>query len=294
MQTLRANAAAPSGAHAASDHRRWTVLWAAGILLVGVWDLLFLNKRAFAHLAQGFANTMIIALAVTACTLVLAWTTANALHRLRSRNHRTLSMMLTFALNLIRSVPQVVGVLLGYILITSLMQQETLRSAWSVLLCVSLTIGFFIFVEMTDLLLERIAYFRKKDFYNAMMASGVAEFRIVNFDILWKNSRLHIFNKLIAVFGMAVFLQCSVDFIVSVGLSTRVNNIAMPPTLGSLLANIDSKQDILAIGHTLTHPLYIHNLFFEHLQGLSTAFFIVFTLLCMHKIGAGFAERHRL
>jgi hypothetical protein len=85
-----------------------------------------------------------------------------------------------------------------------------------------------------------------------------------------------------------------VDFIISVGLSTDVNSVSLPATLGSLLAKLDSKQDILAIGFTLTHPSYAPHLFFAHLQGLTTAFLIVFSLLCIYQIGNGYAERHRL
>ena len=127
-----------------------------------------------------------------------------------------------------------------------------------------------------------------------MRVCGIPDRRIVNFDILWKNSRLHILNKLIAVLGYAVFLQCSVDFIISVGLSTDVNEVTLPPTLGSLLATIDSKQDILAVGYTLTHPLYAGNLLFEHLQGITVAFLIVFSLFSIHAIAKGYAERNRL
>ncbi|RMF56578.1 MAG: hypothetical protein D6748_13145, partial [Calditrichaeota bacterium] len=85
---------------------------------------------------------------------------------------------------------------------------------------------------------------------------------------------------------------CSIDFIISVGLSTEVSSVNLPVTLGSLLAKIDSKQDILAIGHTLMNPGYIGNLFFEHLQGITVAFLIVFSLICMYKISNGFAERY--
>lgn len=127
-----------------------------------------------------------------------------------------------------------------------------------------------------------------------MRVCGISESRIVNFDILWKNSRLHIFNKLIAVFGSAVFLQCSVDFIISVGLSTDINPVSLPVTLGSLLAKIDSKQDILAIGNTLFNPSYLPNLLFQHLQGITVAFLIVFSLFCINNISNGYAERHRL
>jgi ABC-type dipeptide/oligopeptide/nickel transport system permease subunit len=152
----------------------------------------------------------------------------------------------------------------------------------------------FIMPEVADLMRDRIEHFKKLDFYSAMRVCGIPERRILNFDILWKNSRLHILNKLIAVLGYAVFLQCSVDFIISVGLSTNVNETSLPPTLGGLLATIDSKQDILAVGYTLTHPGYAPNLLFEHLQGLTVAFLIVFSLFCIYNIANGYAERHRL
>jgi hypothetical protein len=79
-----------------------------------------------------------------------------------------------------------------------------------------------------------------------------------------------------------------------VGLSARANEVTLPITLGNLLATIDSKQDILAIGNSLTHPAYAIHLFFEHLQGVTIAFCIVFSLLCIYHIANGYAERHRL
>jgi hypothetical protein len=64
--------------------------------------------------------------------------------------------------------------------------------------------------------------------------------------------------------------------------------------MGSLLAKIDSKQDILSIGYALTHPGYIGSLFFEHLLGITVAFLIVFSLMSIYHIANGYAERHRL
>jgi hypothetical protein len=273
---------------------RWLSIWLAGLAIAGIWNLFFLNTPAYRKVLIGFANTMALATMVTACTLVFGWATALAIHLLRSRGMRAAVFAVTFGINILRSIPQVVGALLGYMLITNMLQSGAMSAAPAVFVSMALSISAFVFLEMSDLIMERIAYFQKRDFYNAMVSSGVPEARIVNFDILWKNSRLHIFNKMISVFGMAVFLQCSVDFIISVGLSANVNSIALPTTLGGLLAKIDSKQDILAIGHTLTHPGYIGNLFFSHLQGITAAFLIVFTLLCLHNIAAGFAERHRL
>jgi ABC-type dipeptide/oligopeptide/nickel transport system permease subunit len=175
-----------------------------------------------------------------------------------------------------------------------MIQEGLLRSTWIALLFMAAIVSCFIFLELVDLMRERIDHFKKRDFYSAMLVCGVPRSRIINFDILWKNSRGHVFNKLISVFGMAVFLQCSVDFIISVGLSTNISQVNLPTTLGSMLARIDSKQDILAIGHTITHPSYASNLFLGHLQGISVAFLIVFTLVCIHNLSNAFARRHRL
>jgi ABC-type amino acid transport system permease subunit len=261
---------------------------------VALWDILFLNAPALRLVVSGFVNTFVIALLVVAITLALAWGVTLALHYLEKGNRKSAYMVLTFFLNLIRSIPQIVGVLFGYVAVAALIQAGALRSPMSIFPLLAFSVSLFVFIEFVDLMRERIAHFAKLDFYNAMRVCGITEGRIVNFDILWKNSRIHILNKLISIFGVAIFLQCSVDFIISVGLSTDVNTVTLPATLGGLLANIDSKQDVLAIGYTLTHPSYAPNLFFEHLQGVTVAFLIVFSLLSLYHIANGYAERHRL
>ncbi len=273
---------------------RWLAVWIAGMAVVGTWDVLFLNKPAQHQIAVGFVNTFSIATLVAVFTLILAWGVTLALHFLETGANKTPYLLLTFVLNLIRSVPQIVGILFGYVAVSSLVLTGFLRSAAVIFPLLALCISLFVFIEFVDLMRDRIAHYRKLDFYNAMRVCGISEARVVNFDILWKNSRIHILNKLISVFGAAIFLQCSVDFIISVGLSTDVNSVTLPATLGGLLATLDSKQDILAIGYALTHPGYIHNLFFENLQGLTVAFLIVFTLMSIYQIANGYAERHRL
>lgn len=274
--------------------RLWFALWMAGILLLTVWDLIFLNTPALKRVSEGFVNTGIIAFLVILFTLALGWAAANLLHSLKAHGKIKLYLFVTFLMNLLRSIPQIVGILFGYILVAFLIKTGFLQRNIIIFPFMALIMSLFIFNEMADLMLERISHFRKLDFYSAMRVCGVPEKRIINFDILWKNSRVHIFNKLISVLGIAVFLQCSVDFIISVGLSRDVSAVDLPVTLGSLLAKIDSKQDILAIGYTLTHPGYFGNLLFGHLQGLSVAFLIVFTLICIYHVSNGYAERNRL
>jgi hypothetical protein len=273
---------------------RWVSIWIIGSLSALYWDILFLNKPALNKVVTGFFNTFIIALLVVIFTLVLGWLVTLLLHSLQSRSNKTTYLMTTFFLNLIRSVPQIVGVLFAYIGITLLVEGSVITTNAFVMVIMALSISVFIFLELVDLMRDRIDHFTRLDFYSALRVCGIPEKRVVNFNILWKNSRLHILNKLIAVLGYAVFLQCSVDFIISVGLSTDVNESALPATLGSLLASIDSKQDVLAIGYTLTHPGYAGHLFFEHLQGMTVAFCIVFSLVSIYHIANGYAERHRL
>ncbi|MEO7958318.1 MAG: hypothetical protein ABIW76_16665 [Fibrobacteria bacterium] len=272
---------------------RWLAIWLGGLGLAGAWNAAFLNRPALALILTGFLNTFAVAGMVLVFCLGAGWGAAVALHYSEERT-RPGYLVLTFLLNLIRSVPQIVGILFGYVWIAEAMKRGTLRNPSAIFILMSAVTALFIFNEMSDLMRERIAHFKKGDFYSAMRVCGISKARIVNFHILWKNSRMHVFNKLISVFGMAVFLQCSVSFIISVGLSTEVDLITLPSTLGSVLANIDSKQDILAVGYTFTHPAYITRMFFNHLQGLTTAFVLVFSLLCIHRISTGFAERHRL
>lgn len=272
----------------------WLIIWISALSFLIIWDALFLNKPSFIKLAQGTINTITIALLVTGLTFLISLLLVNILHLSEQNGNRGIYVILTFLLNLIRSVPQILGVLFGYIFISISLEKGTISQNGIIFIIMSICMSLFIMNELIDLLKERIHHFQRTDFYNAMQVCGISEMRIVNYTMFWKNSRLHIFNKLISIFGIAVFLQCSVDFVISVGLSTNVNAVNLPPTLGALLANIESKQDILAIGYALTHPWYISKLPFEHLQGLSIAFVLVISLMSIFQIANGFAERHRL
>lgn len=278
-------------------HKRdqlWFVIWIGGLSTLWVWDSFFLNRPAFERLQEASLNTFAIALEVIVLTALTGWISGVVLARTENSRWHFVYLIATFFFNLIRSVPQIVGILIGYAIVTALIQQGILKSNLAIFLSLGATIALFIFLELTDLIRERIAFFKKRDFYNAMLTCGISEGRIINREILFKNSLSHIFNKLISVFGITIFLQCSIDFIVSVGLSTAISAVNFPVTLGNQLAKIDSKQDILAIGHTLTSPSYFPQLFLQHLQGISVAFVIVFSLLCIYKIANGFAERMEL
>ena len=274
------------------DHL-WITIWLAGLLILWIWNLVFLNSPALHQIEKGFLYTIGIATMVILLSAGLGWG-LTLLDDLLSRRSPELQYVLMFILNLLRSVPQIVGTLIGYVLLTILIQQGVIRSEPVILICMALVIAVFLFMEIFDLLRERIAHFRRLDFYDAMLVCGISERYIINREIILRSSPMHIINKLIGIFGGAIFLLCSVDFIISVGLSTEISPVDLPVTLGSLLAKIDSKQDILAIGHALTHWQYFPKLAFEHLQGITIAGLIVFTLLCIYQIADGYGRRHRL
>jgi len=274
--------------------RLWALLWAGGLVIVGVWLVLFLNEPARERIQAAFFNTMLGGLVAVAAALLLGWGTAHLLLAFERRGQRTAYMAGTYVLNLLRSIPQMIGMLVGYAVITTLILRGTLPSPLVQIVFTSLITSLFIFQEVADLIRERVKHYEQLEFVNALLVCGVPPRVIINKEILLKNSLAHIVQKSVSLFGRAVFLLCSIDFIISVGLSTEVNLVNLPTTLGSMLANLDSKQDILIIGSLVTDPAMIGSLFFEHLQGVSVAFLIVYSLLCIHRIAGGMMERYRL
>jgi ABC-type dipeptide/oligopeptide/nickel transport system permease subunit len=276
------------------DDIAWTAVWIGGLVLVWIWNSAYLNAPAFALLQTAFVNSVAAGLIVVLFALAFGWAAALSFYFLSQRPSLALHSTLRFVIDLVRSVPQIVGMLTGYIVLTLLIDEGAITSQAGQILWTSFVISIFVFVEVADMITERIHHYASSDFVPAMLACGISEWRILNVEILWRNCRGHLLNKTVAVFGMAIFLQCSVDFVVSVGLSNDVNLTNIPVTLGSLLAKLDSKQDILALGIVFSDPSYLPNLFVRHLQGLSTAWIIVFTLLCVARMAEGIAKRYRL
>jgi ABC-type dipeptide/oligopeptide/nickel transport system permease subunit len=276
------------------NHLLWLILWCLGMGVFAAWAAVFLNSPALHELLRAFVNSLAGALLVVLCALVFGWATGVGLYFLDRFEKRRIYLVLNFLLNLIRSIPQIVGILLGYIVVSHLMLGGAFQSTLQQIAVTAVVISLFVFLEVADLIRERIAYYRGLEFYDAMLCCGISEWRIVNGEILLKNSIAHLVQKAVAVFGMAIFLQCSIDFIISVGLSTEVSSTNFPVTLGSVLARMDSKQYILAISTLFTDVTYIKQLLVRHLQGIGTAWTIVFTLLCTYKIANGLLRRYRL
>lgn len=259
-----------------------------------LWARLFLNLPALAELERAFLNSIAGGLVVVFITLLLGWISALGLDYLERSGHGRSFLVSNFLLNLTRSIPQIVGILLGYIVVTRLMLGGSLVSPTQQVLLTAVIISLVIFPDVVELIRQRIAYFRGLEFYDAMLCCGISPWRIINNEILRKNSLVHLVHKAVGVFGMAIFLQCSIDFIISVGLTMDVSSTNFQVTLGSLLARMDSKQDILAISSLFADPGYIGSLLTRHLQGIGVAWTIVYTLLCTYNVANGIVRRYRL
>ena len=273
---------------------RWFLFWFAGLLGLWLWDIVFLNPLAYELIRSAIVNTFAGALTAVVLSLWIGWSVGIALYFLENGTARILHLLLMFILNLIRSIPQIVGLLIGYMILTLLIAYGILQSQLNQILWMAFVISIFCSLEVTDLVTERIMHFRKSDYFHAMLCCGIKESKIINVEILWKNSLSHLLHKLVSLFGVVILLQCSIDFIISVGLSTDVSLSNFPVTLGSLLAKLDSKQDILAVGSMLVDPAYASRILFQHLQGVSVAFIIVFTLLCVFQIADGLVRQYDL
>jgi len=271
----------------------WLIIWLAGLGCLALWDAAFLNRPSFNLVLTAALNTALACTLVIVCSMGLGWMAGVGLYFLETR-HRSLYLAATFLLNIIRSFPQIIGALVGYVVLTLLIENDILKSRLAQLSWMALVIALVVFLEVVDLVRERIGYYSRLDFFQAMLSCGIKESRIVNKEILWKNSRAHLLQKLVSIAGVAIFLQCSIDFVVSVGLSTDVSLSNFPVTLGSLLAKLDSKQDILAIGTTIVRLDNVSSLLFQHLQGISIALIIVFSLVCLYNISNGLVKRFNL
>lgn len=272
----------------------WLVIWIGGLAIVWLWNFAFLNEPAFERIQTAFLNSLVTGSMVVVMALLLGWFAGVGLHLLERSGSKVAYALFSFGTDVLRSIPQIIVVLIGYVALTLMLQGENIHSTSAQLIWIAGSITIAVFLEVADTVRERIDYFRTLDFVDAMLCCGISERRIINVEILWKNSRSHLLHKLIEIFGISVFLQCSIDFIVSIGLSNDVSLSNFPVTLGSLLANVDSKQDILALSNLFTDPGYLTVIAVRHLQGISVAFCIVFTLLCIYMIANGFVRRHKL
>ncbi len=268
----------------------WVVIFLVGFFVIFAWNYFFLNEDAFNKWIEAIFYTYSLAGVTVLISFLFGWGLALFKELAESRGNSAAVLFVNLFLDFLKTAPQIIVLLFGYtVMIFYLRNAPALSFVW---LAFVLSLAFLndVFDEMSN----RIAVFRKSDFYNAMLISGIKESRIINRDILLLNSSAHLINRAVMVFSSAFFLLCSADFIVSVGLTENITLSGLPATLGNILAHVSSKEDILAVRELFSNPLYFPELFTTHLQGISAAAVLVFTLISAYKISNGIVERKRI
>ena len=135
----------------------WFLIWITGLAVLGLWDAFFLNPPAFALVRAAFTNTLFVCTLVLALSLLLGWSTGLLLYFLE-RRRPPIYLAATFGLNLLRSIPQIVGALIGYVVLTVLLENGHLAGKTAQLLWMTLGISLLVFHELADRVRERITY----------------------------------------------------------------------------------------------------------------------------------------
>ena len=272
---------------------RWMLWWATGVGACLGWSWWVLSTPAFDRLTEAAWLGLAMGILVMIFATAWGWVTCMITHFSLLRGRRVITESMSMLTDVIRSIPQIVGVLAVYLVVSFAVESDVLVSRTAISASIALGVSLFVFLEVYDLMSSRLNHFASNELFNALRVCGMSEFRIVNVEVLWRSSRVMILQKVASLLGVTFFLLCSVDFVLSVGLSTEVHPVNLPPTLGSVLARLDSKQDILALGMSISQPSLIPRLLDRHWQGLATAGLLIFTLIALHFIVRGLSNRVR-
>ena len=120
---------------------RWLSFWFLGMIVVWIWDALFLDPLSYELVQAAIFNTFFGAGAAVAAALGLGWGGALLLYFLENGKKRFFYLPILFMVNLIRSVPQIIGLLIGYIILSFWMDYGVLQSAAGQTLWMACVIG---------------------------------------------------------------------------------------------------------------------------------------------------------
>ncbi len=273
-----------------SKEKLWSIIFVSFFLLLLVWNFIFLNNTALNKWLIATANTYLLASSATLLAFLFAKIFVDLNLRIFISQNKAASVANRLFLDFLRSIPQVIFLLGGYaIMIFYFSGFSLINFIW-----LSFVISLVFLNDAYDEMQNRINFYRQTDFFNASLVAGIPLGKIVNRDILWRNSQPYLVNRAVNIFTASVFLLCSVDFIISVGLTNEINLASLPVTLGNVLANITAKEDILAVREIFVNPLYITELFTKHLEGISAAILLLLTLISGFKISNGLIEKNNL
>ncbi len=273
-----------------SKEKLWSIIFVSFFLLLLVWNFIFLNNTALNKWLIATANTYLLASSATLLAFLFAKIFVDLNLRIFISQNKAASVANRLFLDFLRSIPQVIFLLGGYaIMIFYFSGFSLINFIW-----LSFVISLVFLNDAYDEMQNRINFYRQTDFFNASLVAGIPLGKIVNRDILWRNSQPYLVNRAVNIFTASVFLLCSVDFIISVGLTNEINLASLPVTLGNVLANITAKEDILAVREIFVNPLYITELFTKHLEGISAAILLLLTLISGFKISNGLIKKNNL
>ena len=99
----------------------WFVAWIGGLAALWIWDAIFLNAPAFEKIQAAFLNSLSTGVMVVVMALVAGWLAGVGLHLLERSESTTLYGLASFATDILRSIPQIILVLAGYVVLTLLL-----------------------------------------------------------------------------------------------------------------------------------------------------------------------------
>lgn len=243
----------------------------------------------FAGLNSGDSIALLSAIAITAVSvllaLILVFGLAVALLVVNEQFGGVRRLIL-----LIPLLPQIVWLMIGYSFVNSWIVGQGISDSVTIFLSASL-FAFVLLPEVFQFLEERLAHEKEHGAFFPLQTHGVSLPQLVIREVLWRQNRAHVLLKMCALVGSVFFLQISIEFIISVGLSETIGVINFPLSLGQLLTQIGSKQDLLAVGYALFSPSYGPTLLTQHLFGLSVAISILLGMIGAFKLSSFATEK---
>ena len=105
----------------------WLLIWIGGMMLLWLWDVVFLNEPALERIQTAFLNSLLTGSIVVVFSLILGWFAGVGMHLLERSHWRKVLGIAKLAVNVLRSIPQIIAVLIGYVVLTVFLHEEIIR-----------------------------------------------------------------------------------------------------------------------------------------------------------------------
>jgi len=162
----------------------WFRIMIVGLLLIYLWNAAFLYESGFKRWQAALFNSIFVSFVASLLSIFLGWFFSYYKYINEYLDKVVVSKTIIFFIDAIKSIPQVIGALTGYAILTNLTARDYNLSSFVLLILLSFILGLFLFVEAYDMFNERIAYYKDKDFISALRVLGMKESSIINKEIL--------------------------------------------------------------------------------------------------------------